>query len=555
MRSKEIRSISETGGLTSRRELLRRSAAIAAVSVIAPVWTRLARAQTAATFDYYISTTGSDSNPGTLASPWALTAINSKRSTYAGKRLGIIAGTYDCLAIFGGSYSSVGNRAPVYNIQGGSSGSPTYLGSSDANGNYSPRVAILNGNSNENVNPNDAAIIGFDATNGAGYVVFDGFEVKNGNLQLTVWSGTNITVKNCYMHGSTTSSTGNNPALIWLNALSNSLIQNNYVTDVSAPNDSRAPCSGIQGYSCNNIVLEYNTVVQTNANPQTMSNGINFKDLGQYNNTIRYNFIYMPYAANIQVDAIGTDSAGTATQFFDIHHNVVVAQEFTSDYIGGQPSPWPMVNIENWYNNTFVGNPNLGTPAGWGFNRTSSAQTINYYNNIIQRGLTANQGDVFITDVSPNVWDYNIYPASPSLNLYSGTSHSDDYSETTLSGWQGALKTATGGKCVGQDAHSVLFSDRSFGGSAALFQGVQNSGDPSTAAYYKLVAGGPGSASGTHPGSSNGLATGTPIDMGAWGGVDVNTGQPIAQIGSSFVPGSAASSTTAPPAAPVLSVS
>ena len=44
-------------------------------------------------FDYYIATTGSDTNPGTLASPWAITGINSKQATYAGKRLGIVAGT------------------------------------------------------------------------------------------------------------------------------------------------------------------------------------------------------------------------------------------------------------------------------------------------------------------------------------------------------------------------------------------------------------------------------------------------------------------------------
>ena len=30
---------------------------------------------TGPTFDYYISNTGSDSNPGTLASPWALTSL------------------------------------------------------------------------------------------------------------------------------------------------------------------------------------------------------------------------------------------------------------------------------------------------------------------------------------------------------------------------------------------------------------------------------------------------------------------------------------------------
>src|SRR5882724_10552131 len=48
-----------------------------------------------ATFDFYISPTGVNTNVGSLASPWAITAINTKQSAYAGKRLGILPGTYD----------------------------------------------------------------------------------------------------------------------------------------------------------------------------------------------------------------------------------------------------------------------------------------------------------------------------------------------------------------------------------------------------------------------------------------------------------------------------
>ena len=53
------------------------------------------------TFDYYVSTTGSDSNAGTLASPWAITAINTKQATYAGKRVGLLPGTYDVSGLMG----------------------------------------------------------------------------------------------------------------------------------------------------------------------------------------------------------------------------------------------------------------------------------------------------------------------------------------------------------------------------------------------------------------------------------------------------------------------
>jgi hypothetical protein len=47
-----------------------------------------------APFDYYISTSGSDSNPGTLASPWAITSLqvtNSNFSRFDGVGIGCIA--------------------------------------------------------------------------------------------------------------------------------------------------------------------------------------------------------------------------------------------------------------------------------------------------------------------------------------------------------------------------------------------------------------------------------------------------------------------------------
>ena len=42
------------------------------------------------TFDFFMSPNGDDNNAGTLASPWSVTAFNSKSSTYSGKNIGII---------------------------------------------------------------------------------------------------------------------------------------------------------------------------------------------------------------------------------------------------------------------------------------------------------------------------------------------------------------------------------------------------------------------------------------------------------------------------------
>jgi hypothetical protein len=50
-----------------------------------------------------------------------MTALNTKRSTYAGKRVGVLPGTYNCLSLVGGSYR--GDFAtPAFNIAGGMSG-------------------------------------------------------------------------------------------------------------------------------------------------------------------------------------------------------------------------------------------------------------------------------------------------------------------------------------------------------------------------------------------------------------------------------------------------
>ncbi|MGA7539823.1 MAG: hypothetical protein WBW93_13770, partial [Steroidobacteraceae bacterium] len=68
---------------------------------------------------------------------------------------------------------------------------------------------------------------------------------------------------------------------------------------------------------------------------------------------------------------------------------------------------------------------------------------------------------------------------------------------------------------------------------------------------YQLAAG----SLGVGAGSANGTTGGSAVDMGAWGGTDVNTGKSVAQIGCNFVAGSTSGSLSAPPSPPVLSVS
>jgi hypothetical protein len=86
-------------GALSRRDVLRAGGLIIPAALVVPAW--LSRtAYAATTFDYYISPSGSDSNPGTSSQPWAITALNTKQSLYSGKRVGLLDGTYNVYSLF-----------------------------------------------------------------------------------------------------------------------------------------------------------------------------------------------------------------------------------------------------------------------------------------------------------------------------------------------------------------------------------------------------------------------------------------------------------------------
>src|SRR6185437_66939 len=138
-------------------QLTRRQALIATGSaLLLPEFARARRGKGSVsssvgqTFDFYISPTGDDSNAGTLLSPWSVTALNSKQATYTGKRVGFLPGTYQRgtaggvqTTLYSLLQAAANNFTPVISVNGGTVGSPTYIGSSDAGGNYSPRTATI----------------------------------------------------------------------------------------------------------------------------------------------------------------------------------------------------------------------------------------------------------------------------------------------------------------------------------------------------------------------------------------------------------------------------
>ena len=250
----------------SRRDVLK--AGSAAVVVAYTVRFTPARAQSATTFDYYISPTGDDVlGNGTLSNPWSITALNSKHSTYGGKRVGLLPGVYQYGTSSGTQttlYSilsklSSANTSCALQVQGGTSSSPTYIGSSDSSGNYSARTAILDGsNPSGGGQPTGGGMFIGQSVNGStvptvtGYITFDGIVVRNWNFagigfggnvagNNYVWNGINIL--NCEISNGGGVPSSNNPGAIffWKNA-PGILIQNCMIHDITTtPGGANSP--------------------------------------------------------------------------------------------------------------------------------------------------------------------------------------------------------------------------------------------------------------------------------------------------------------------------
>jgi hypothetical protein len=486
-------ALAVTRSLASRRDFVWYGAGFLGTCLLSPFASRSASAQTSSTtFDYYISPTGSDANPGTVTQPWAITALNSHRSLYAGKRVGLMDGTYDLLTAVGGLYANDW-ATPAFNIAGGSAGSPTVVQSVNARG------AILDGRANGTNNPGGQPLIGtLQPVAGTGYIIIDGLEVKNGfNRLVSVGAVTGaatpssrlvgVIVRNCYIHSVTNTLANTNPTGLTIYSCDGALIQNNFITDIQ---DVQNRTTGIEVWTSVNCVVELNSVVSAG----NLCNGCYFKNTAQYNNTFRFNFIDVSAAGtNGSSTGIAFDLSGTASNALTVNNNIVVGDDPVSSgimAISGFPN-WP--EKQNWFNNTFVGTP-ANSVNCW--SRFSSAAAISFYNNVISRTTTGGRGDVNANASSFGLIDYNCYPAAPRLGLTAdGQSGYPTTLYSTLSAWATALPAAA----VGKDAHSKAGSPMFVGGVGP--------------AAYRLQSGSP--CAGT--GSSTGTVTGAATDMGAWG--------------------------------------
>ena len=533
----------------SRRDVLRAGGLLLPAAAVTPaLFTRVSRAATSSsTFDYYISTSGNDSNSGSLSSPWAITGINTHQSTYAGKRLGILPGTYDVSALMAQSTNN-GYQEAILQINGGpNSSTRTYVGTSDSSGNYQRGTATLDakgasgiyGGSLNETSP--AYVIG--QTQGSPYApqppnlgnwTLDGLNITGFSrwaITLADSGGVptgiqNVTIQNCTLHDSVSieGPITTHPAPLMIYCSTNVLVSNcwfynnkNIVADKNHYAGIMIFAPGGGSAAVTNVTIEKCTL----ANSSNIYAG---EDLGPVSNiTIRQCYIDMTlagtnFAQPYALQGFGRATAGlTASSFYN---NIVKGGNFY-DMSGTAPSS---VGIK-FYNNTWDRAGGAGyssSDAGlFRFEETAgNTHMFTAYNNLVYDNGAGSYGGYGMVACNTDgfaLCDYNIYGATSGFYTYGANG----------GGGTGSVSFASWKSAIGGDAHSSQNSTNPFTNNGA------------NALQYQISPGSPA----YQAGRVGGVASGAVCNVGAWDGT-------VTQIGYS----SSSSGAIAVPQPPVLSI-
>jgi hypothetical protein len=511
-------SMSPVGSLQSRRTIIKHGA-IAAGALLLPWRPRWADAQSA-TFDYYISPTGSDSNPGTQAAPWSITAINTKQSVYAGKRVGLLDGTYNVYTL---CQAGAWNLAALV-VNGGTATSPTVIAA------VNPRKAILDAHQpSSGAYPTSiCAIIGQGSANSIpnpGNFVVDGLVLTGANsvgFQCRQPSSAaqggipGVILRNCEIYDLTSNSFGDNPAAVDLQNTTGFLMQNCLIHPMLSA--TSAQVCGLLSFNCLNNVYEYCTIYAA-----TMA--MEEKEGPQGGTTVQYCYLENNSTSWAAIKDFAGGVPGQTTTF---HHNIIVGQAVCWENTDAtNPSQISQESL-SCYNNTFYCPGKFNAFAlswySWGSGDSTSPPAMDrIYNNIFYSAgggglIRLNQGTVALLD-------FNLYQpnSAAGTNIFYNPPGTSGYGPSyTLPNWQSASSLDVNSK-----SGNPLFANAS-------------SANP---VGYKLGSGSP--AVGT--GRLGGVLSGATCNMGAWDGT-------ATQIGCDFASGIATSGGTSPPTAPVLSV-
>lgn len=460
-----------------------------------------------ATFDFYISPTGSDSNDGlTTSTPWALTALNTKQSLYSpssvGKRVGLLDGTYNIY----GMTPKTGGYDPILQVKNGSAGNPTVIEAVNTG------AAIIKANDGATYPFTDCPLIGDFGSSMNGNIeirgiVFEGGGCKGiylGDLAGTNTPGTSgrgpgYVVQHCEFRNwdCRGAAPGGNFSCVEVAGGLATHIDNNYCHDnIGRVLNSADHWSAFLLWHMTDVLIERNTLIN--------SGSIYHKEDYQQGAEIRFNFVdaaSMPDCPGLE-DFAGSpgDTVGTTS----VHHNVFVNARYNNMR--------PTLTTDGFYSNfEFYNNVIVAASQasiGYGLLVRVAAGKGKIYNNIIQ--MLTNDGDTgFIAyNLDAGLCDYNLYHCTAGASSWKSFPARDDNNRTghaPLSAWQSD---------TGFDIHSPAVAD-------PLFLGT---GEGPLA--YQLQAGSPAK----NAGKSDGTPAGTTVDLGAYG----NSAPP--KIGSTRAP-------------------
>jgi hypothetical protein len=533
----------------TRRDVLKIGGALIPATMLLPPWLG-ANAQTVGPFDFYISTTGSDSNPGTLAEPWAITALTTKIAVYGGlgKKIGLVAGTYDLTNVNGVNLMAntptggLSIEDSALFIDGGSAvNGPTYVASCDSLGNYLPpkpsapdgskcgAILTAKGASGYYGGTSDVstrANMLYHTNNTKycphqGYVVIDGIGFT-GMLTAGVKLGTDfnssnlqgMVVQNCEFFdlNATTMSPLDNTTMLECAETNGLVIQNCYFHDGVGPKGTTSDdhFSGTLFWHTAGTVIQNNTLI--------LAGSFFAKNGGNQGADISYNYVLpRKVQGGITImDWTGVQNPEVSiTQPNNIHHNVLLGEQGCWFIPTLQPSyySYGLTAPLNFYNNTLVIDPPAGgytdIPSyGSHFQAwtQASAPLVSFYNNLLAGSTNNGTATLAMNAKGWATVGYNLYFSGAVLRqMLESTSNayaSGCVDFTSLTTYITSIQNAGG---------PANFEQGSFQTSHALADLFLLTG--ANADQYKLGSG----SDAVGAGRVGGVSSGAVCDIGAWG--------------------------------------
>jgi hypothetical protein len=476
--------------MVTRRTILVNAIQLPIIGLLLP---KLGQATTA--FDFYIGPTGNDSNPGSQAQPWSITALNTKRSTYAGKKVGLLDGTYDVSALPG-----TANTVKLALPSGTSSTSPTVIQA------VNPRQAVLT--SKVGSNYFGPAIIGSGA-NGTGtnpqiqYITIKDLTIAGCDgaaVSFACDSGAKtcpgLIIDGCHISDcvNTTNGATNVGGIALGTGPDGCIIQNCLIHDcfqIGLSRTSHGNSAAIYDWG-NNTVIQYCTLYGCNNLIYQKNQGVNPPPQGA---TIRNNYMWAGTSGSGPALAGFNNAGGTSPPYAptNIYNNIFEDLQLYYQSNGGVDA---LQADLNFFNNTVYSRAGTSSMGYW-IQANPNVATVRVYNNIlVRKTVDSARGDLTIGPSygGSGIYDYNRYPVDAKFGL--GAKASAYPNLISLAQWQAVAGTP--------DIHSVT-GDPAFVGPLIAGSGP-NQYRLQSASPCKLV------------GRIGGISTGTTVDMGVWGG-------------------------------------